>query len=117
MSALSIQATINDATTSLNKSATVSVTTTGNSLDFRRLSITTSEVEVTFTTDIGDAGYCWIRNTDDTNFVEAGFATTAYPIKLQAGQVALFPLTPSQGSLFLKADTATCEVEVYVHEA
>ena len=117
MSSLSISATINDTTTALAKSASITVTTTGNNLDLRRASVTTSEYTYTFTTDIGDAGYCWVRNTDATNFVQLGFATGDYKMKLLPGQVALFPLLAAQAALYLLADTATCEVELYVHEA
>ena len=117
MSSLAVQATINDATTSLNKTANISVTTTGNQFDFRRVEVTTSEYTFTISTDVGDCGYCWIRNADATNYVEVGFATTVYYLKLLAGQVALFPLVAAQSALYLKANTATCEVEVYVHEA
>jgi hypothetical protein len=117
MSSVTVQATINDQTTGFNKSASLAFTTTGNDIDFRRVSIGTSEVEHTIIAGIGDAGYCWIRNADATNYVEVGFSTTVYSMKLLAGQVALFPLAPAQASIFLKANTAACDCEVYVHEA
>lgn len=57
------------------------------------------------------------QTLDATNFVEVGFATGVYPIKLLATQFALLPLAAATASLFLKADTAACNVLVYFHEA
>jgi len=117
MSSVTAQVTINDATNGLNRSYAFSFTTAGSNVDLRRVEIATSEVEHTIEASIGNAGYCWIRNADTTNFVEVGFATTVYVIKLLAGQVALLPIQPAQASLFLKANTAAVDCEIYIHEA
>lgn len=57
------------------------------------------------------------QTLDATNFVEVGFATGVYPIKIPAGQFALIPLAAATASLFLMADTDACDVKFYVHEA
>ena len=98
-----------------NKAFTV--TTTGNGSWSQKGSVGTSEEEWTIGAEVGDAGYCTVRNFDATNYVQVGFATTAYSMRLKAGQSAVFPLEPSQGSLFLKANTAACVVQVVVTEA
>ena len=117
MSTLNINATISDASTGINRAGRATTVTVGNKLDYRRIDALTSEVTHTIDTSIGDAGWCMIVNEDETNFVEVGFATTVYPMKLLAGQFALIPLTPATSALYLKADTATCEVDVYTREA
>ena len=59
-------------------------------------------------------GYLFIRNADATNYVQVGFATTVYHIRLKAGQVALLPIEPGETDIFLKANTAACDVELYL---
>lgn len=118
MSALTITAAIIDSTISLTRRTdNLAVTTAAGNIDNRIVSIGTTEEEHTFSTDIGNAGYVYLKNLDGTNYVDVGFATTVYPLRLKAGQVALFPITPAQASLFLLANTAACRVEIYVHEA
>lgn len=119
MSALTITAAIIDSTISLTRRTdNLQVTTAAGNIDNRIVSITHSgETTHTFATDIGNAGYVYLKNLDATNYVDVGFATTVYPLRLKAGQVALFPITPAQASLFLLANTAACRVELYIHEA
>lgn len=117
MSILNVSASVGDSSSGVNQSANKSVTTTGEGIDQRVLSVGTSEAEITLAAGIGNCGYCMVRNLDATNFVEFGFATGVYPIKLLAGQFALLPLAPTTASLFAKADTAACNVLVYFHEA
>jgi len=117
---LTVQASIaeNSATGSgFAGSRSIAVTTTGNAQWAQRGSVATTEEEWTFSTEVGDAGYCVVTNFDATNYVQVGFATTVYSIRLKAGQSAVFPLEPAQASLFLKANTAACVVQVKVYEA
>ena len=99
------------------KVSNVAVTTSNDGWDFRKVSVTTSEYTFTIDTGIGDAGLCMLYNADSTNFVQYGFATTVYHQRILGGHVALFQLEPGTAAIYLKADTATCEVEVYVREA
>lgn len=117
MGTLNISASINDTTNGVNQSANKTVTTTGEGIVQRVLSVGTTEEEVTIATGIGDCGYAMVKNLDATNFVEVGFATGVYPIKIPAGQFALIPLAAATASLFLMADTDACDVKFYVHEA
>ena len=116
MSSLRITATLLDVDDTFNVSDVINVTTTNDALDFRRVEIGTGEETHTIDADIGDCGYCFLKNRDATNFVQVGFATTVYNIRLLAGQVAVFPLEPSTSALYLKADTAACEVDIYIRE-
>ena len=118
MSAITVKCSIDDRTIDLKRdSGSVAITTAAGNVDSRILSVGTSEEEHTFSADIGNAGYVYIDNQDTTNFVDVGFATGVYPIRVKAGHPQLFSITPAQGSLFLKADTAACRVEVTVREA
>lgn len=118
MSTVIVKCTITDQTIDLKRdSGNITVTTAAGNIDSRIISVATSEEEHTFSTDIGNAGYLYLKNLDGTNYVEIGFATTVYPLKLTAGQVALLPIAPAQASLFLRANTAACRVEITLHEA
>jgi len=77
--------------------------------------IGTSEESITSFGDVTTEGWCYIRNLDTTNYVSWGPATTVYVGRLEAGETACFRMEPS-ADLFLKADTAACEVEVFVAE-
>ena len=64
--------------------------------------------------DIGTIGFVAVRNMDATNFVQLGAATGAYSVKLLPGQGAVVPWGAS--NTFVKADTASCEVEYLLIE-
>lgn len=83
-----------------------SVTVTGNIVLDAVQSIGTSE-ETLALGEVATAlvGYAWFYNSDATNFVEIGNATTAYQIKLKAGEMALLRLDGWAG-IYAKANTA-----------
>ena len=94
------------------------VTTTGDAAAMETLSIVHSgETEWTIPTSVGNAGLLCIRNLDATNYVQVGFATGAYNLRIKAGQSALLPIEPATASLFLLANTAACIVELAAYEA
>ena len=78
--------------------------------------IGTSEENITWSTDIGDEYWLYIRNLDTTNYVQLGFATGVYGIRLRAGDFMLIPLEPGT-SIFALANTAACQVQYAVYEA
>jgi hypothetical protein len=116
MASISIQTRLVDVDDAVVVDNQLNVTTSGEGVDSRRINITTGEVTHTIDSGIGNAGYCYVKNRDASNFVELGFATTVYNIKLLAGQSALFPLTPAQSALYLKADTAACDCDIIIRE-
>ena len=84
------------------------------------IDVTTSEVTVSFGSVT--PGLIVLYNLDDTNFVEMGFATGVYPLQLpprlaSSSKAAPAVFTRQSGSLFLKADTATCKVLVLGYDA
>lgn len=78
-----------------------------------RLLVTTSEITVAH--GVAAPRFCILYNNDDTNFVEAGTSTADYPIYLRPASIATqFEIGPGKTNLYLKADTASCYVEVLV---
>lgn len=94
----------------------VTVATTGTKEDSRRVSIATSETTITFDANVGNAGYLCIINRDDTNFVQIGFATTVYVMRLKAGEIAVLRVEPGTSALYCKADTAACDIQFKLFE-
>lgn len=84
--------------------------TASKGLDNRCHTIGTSEESITFT-DIGTNGWVQLYNLDSTNYVEVGFSTGVYGIKLKAADPAEFRLNTG-ATLYLKANTAACRVQV-----
>lgn len=79
-----------------------------------RLLITTTEVTVTH--GVANPRFCVLYNHDPTNYVEAGVTTGVYDTAyLRPASIASqFEIGPSKASIFLKANTASCYVEVIV---
>lgn len=78
--------------------------------DNRYHTIGTSEESISFT-DIGTNGWVHLYNADGANYVEVGFSAGVYGIKLKAGDRAQFRLNAG-ATIYLKADTAACRVQV-----
>ena len=76
---------------------------------------TTGGVDVV-TTGVATLGWCYITNTDPVNYIEWGpYSGAFYPIgRLKAGESAVFRL--GAYVLHLKANTATCKVQVVILE-
>jgi hypothetical protein len=74
------------------------------------LTVGTSEESTAFG-ELATLGMCILQNLDATNYVEFGFSTGVYGIKLKPGEAAVFRLNPSS-TLYMKADTASCKVLV-----
>lgn len=72
------------------------------------IGIGTSEETVAFS-ELTSEGWLFIHNLDDTNFVQVGFATGVYGIRLRPNEFAAFRLEPTT-TLYCKADTAECRV-------
>lgn len=66
--------------------------------------------------DIGTEGLCIVQNLDTSNYVQVGFATGVYGMRLYASWApAQFTLEPG-ATLYLKANTAACNVRIIVYE-
>lgn len=72
--------------------------------------IGTSE-ETLSTGDLSTRGVLMMRNLDDTNYVQWGFATGDYGGRMRAGETAGPFRTESAQDIYLIADTAACNVQ------
>lgn len=78
------------------------------------LNVGTTEESTAFP-ELTNEGWVYMRNLDLTNYVQWGFATGVYGGRMHAGEPALFRLEPGL-TLYLKANTAACNVLVYAFE-
>lgn len=78
------------------------------------ITVGTTEETVSLS-ELSTYGWCEIRNLDTTNFVDFGFSTTVYGIRVKAGEIASFRLKPGC-TLYAKSDTAACKVAIYALE-
>ena len=89
---------------------------TGTEVQSGQLDIGTSEETITWSADIGDEKWLVLRNLDPTNYVQIGFSTGVYGIRLRAGDPMLIPLEPGT-TIYALANTASCKVQYFVYEA
>lgn len=90
---------------------------TGNGVYHNTVSVGTAEESIATFGDITTEGVIYLRNLDTTNYVQWGFSTGVYGGRISAGMVA-GPFQAEPGlTLYLKANTAACLVEVFVAEA
>lgn len=79
----------------------------------KRVLITTAEVTVTH--GVTNPRFCVLYNHDATNYVEGGTTSADYPFYLRPASIASqFEIGPAKASIYLKANTASCYVEVIV---
>ena len=80
------------------------------------ISVGTAEESTAFP-ELTTEGWLWMKNLDTTNYVQWGFSTTVYGGRMKAGETAgPFRMEPAL-TLFLKANTAACNVAVYGFES
>ena len=99
----------------LNVSASDSFNVTGDSFVNGVHEVGTSEEELVQLADLGTPGWCYVKNLDETNYVQIGTVTSEYCIRLLAGEFCLFRMDGT--SLFAKANTAVCLVQYAIIEA
>jgi hypothetical protein len=87
---------------------------TGDFFESGVQAIGTAEEELDYG-DVTSIGFVGIRNMDDTNYVEVGRTTGVYSIKLKAGEG--FVARWNGNTVFVKANTAACNVEYIVTQA
>lgn len=92
------------------------VTQTGTLIKDVVVDVGTTEETLTIN-DVGTPGIVAIQNLDDTNYVQWGISTGAYTGRLLATEVANpFRIDSGVTTLYLKANTAACDVRVVVVE-
>lgn len=94
----------------------ISINVTGDNVMHNRQTIGTSE-EALVLGDVATGGYFIAVNRDDANFVELRSGTGATDfIRLKAGEVCLFRVSPDAMAPYAIADTAACELEYWLLE-
>lgn len=93
------------------------ITMSGTHMQSLVQDIGTSAELIDFNDISGAPEYVRITNLDSTNYVELGgdSGLTVFKHKLKPGYFAQFP--PSSATLYAKANTATCQVQVDAVEA
>lgn len=76
----------------------------------------TSEESVTSFGDITNNGVMYLYNLDSTNFVQVGFSTGVYGIRLKPASIPAVFFGEPTADLYLKADTAACDVLITNYE-
>jgi len=114
---LSVYDYILNTSTGLKIAERFTVSRTGAHEHHGVIAVGTSEEELTIHADIGSLGAWKFINLDDTNFVEIGPATTVYQCALPAGQSFRGYGPDALASFFLKADTASIDLEFHFWEA
>jgi hypothetical protein len=79
-------------------------------------SVGTAEETLALDADMTSPGLVTVLNKDPTNYVQLGPATTVYLVRLPAAQQipAEFQLDPSITTLYIKANTAACDVDIEI---
>jgi len=80
------------------------------------ISVGTVEETLTLAADITNAGLMYVENLDATNFIDIGYATGVYPNRIYPGEVSIIPLAIATATLYLKADTAACDMDYEITE-
>ena len=98
----------------IQKDESFLVTVSGDSYihGVQDIGFATEEAVVT-PADIGTAGWCVVKNLDDTNYITLG-ATGSLNLKLLPGETAIFRLN---AALYAQANTAACALEYIIIEA
>lgn len=102
----------------IRRGATISTDQASKARYANVLAIGTSEESVDFSSvaaDISSRGLLYLRNQDATNYVEVGCATGDYFGKLLPGEENWISWNPSETTIYLKANTATCNVELELY--
>ena len=94
-----------------------SITTTGGRFQWQRVIVGTAEETLAVSGDLSNGtGFAHFYNADGTNYVRVGMATGAYFMRLKAGEHAVLPLDNAVTTLYLKANTANVELEIFITE-
>jgi len=79
------------------------------------------EIVIAIDSAIVNAGHMYAKNhtdpdTDPTNFVDIGYATSDYPNRLYAGESCAIPLMPSAANIYVIASDAATKFQYEITE-
>lgn len=114
---------VNDVHWSYGTKTTVTGATDLRGFERKVFLIGTSEGTYRIDADVKGVHTVFIKNLDDTNYVEVGLSSGNYDFRFGPGQHGLFganpgytPWSSGHNEIFLLANTASCQVDVYVHK-
>ena len=93
----------------VNRAESIEITVTGDAYTAGVQEIGTTEEAVAQGSELGTPGWIFIKNIDDTNYVEFGISTGVYTTKIIAGKFAWFFVNGA--TLYAKANTAACNID------
>jgi hypothetical protein len=88
---------------------TKSATMAGTDMGSQTQSIGTSVEALAVPVDVGTPYKLLISNLDNTNFIDAGFVSGTYTMRVPAGETLLMPYV--YATLYLKADTSAVTIQ------
>lgn len=92
--------------------AAAQVTVTSNYISSGIASVGTVDETISLG-DVSTVGFIFLKNLDDTNFVEIGSDGSSYPLKLKAGEALLTRWNAA--AIHAKADTATVNLQYKIY--
>ena len=90
----------------------VTANMSGTDMASQTLSIGTTEESLALGTDVTLPAHVCIANLDSTNYVQIGFSTGDYVVRINPGAAALLPYVESGTTIYAKANTASVTVQV-----
>lgn len=88
---------------------TKSATMAGTDMGSQTQSIGTTVEALNVPVDVSSPYKLLISNLDNTNFIEAGFVSGTYTMRIPAGETMLMPYVTA--TLYLKADTSAVTIQ------
>jgi hypothetical protein len=105
--------TVNNGNYNASRTVSTSFNQSSSGFDTQLIQVTTGGVNLS-PVGIGTEGWIWFKNLDSTNYLDWGVASNHIG-RMQPGEYAVFRML-STATLNLVANTATCEVEVFLLE-
>lgn len=100
----------------LGKNLLLNITGAGGHEEGGIISVGTTEQTLDWNAFMEGFGYVWLENQDATNYIQVGIAVGVYFARLLPGDFALFPHNLDLGTLYLKANTAACNLKYKAYE-
>jgi hypothetical protein len=90
---------------------TKSATMVGTDMGSQTQLIGTTVEALSVPVDVGAPYKLLISNLDSTNFVDAGFVSGTYTMRVPAGETMLIPYVAAAAVLYLRADTSSVTIQ------
>jgi hypothetical protein len=90
---------------------TKSATMAGTDMGSQTQSIGTTVEALDVPVDVGAPYKLLISNLDNTNFIDAGFVSGTYTMRVPSGETMLIPYVAAAATLYLRADTSAVTIQ------